>query len=387
MKEKNLRMNYKVLFVDDEENVLRAIKRQLRKKFNITTAQSGKEALELINSSKETFAVIITDMRMPKMNGIELLEEVKKVSPNTVRMMLTGNADQKTAIRAVNEGAIFRFLTKPCPAEVLEQVVKLGIKQFRLIMAEKELIEKTLSGSIKVLAEILSQVSPAAFSHSIRIKEYVEQIVRELKLPMAWQFPIAAELSQLGCVTLPGDILEKYYSGLDLDEEEQRMFNSHPEIGAKLLAHIPRFEAIAQMIRLQNKRFDEYESQAVTNKEKIIWLGGQILKATLDFDRLIFLQYSKFKALTEMEKREGEYNPNILRLLSNIKIRGMGLVPKKLYVTDFNIGMIINQDIHAKNGMLLASKGQEVTFTIKQRLLNFSKTIGVEQPIECLVPS
>ena len=123
-------MNDKILLVDDEVKVLAAIKRQLRKKFSIETAQSGEEALKIIDE-KGPFAVIVSDYHMPGMNGIDFLCRVKSVDPDTVRMMLTGSADMATAIQAVNEGSIFQFHPKPCPAEKLGEAIKSGIDKYR----------------------------------------------------------------------------------------------------------------------------------------------------------------------------------------------------------------------------------------------------------------
>ena len=143
-------MTEKILFVDDEPNILQAIQRQLRSRFDVETAVSGDEALRILKE-KGPFAVIVSDMRMPGMNGVELLTRVRDSYPETVRLMLTGNADQGTAMEAVNNGQIFRFLTKPCPQATLVVSVALAQRQHRLIMAEKEMLQKTLMGSVTVL--------------------------------------------------------------------------------------------------------------------------------------------------------------------------------------------------------------------------------------------
>jgi len=144
-------MNNRVLLVDDDPNILEGYKRSLRKKFDVTTALEGHAALEVI-SRKDTFATIVSDMAMPSMNGIQFLSRVKEISPDSVRIMLTGNADLNIAISAINEGNIFRFLTKPCPEDLFIKTLEAGIEQYRLITAERELLEKTLNGSINVLS-------------------------------------------------------------------------------------------------------------------------------------------------------------------------------------------------------------------------------------------
>ncbi len=378
-------MNDRILFVDDEANVLHAIKRQLRKKFSIFTAVSGKDALEIMKNASEPFAVVVSDMRMPEMNGVEFLARAREIAPDTVRMMLTGNADQETAIDAVNQGSIFRFLTKPCSPDMLENSVKAGVEQYRLITAEKEILEKTLNGSIKVMTEILSQVSPAAFSRAYRIKSYVSQLVSDLNLPNGWEFSIAALLSQLGCVTLPTDLVEKVYADVPLTPDEQEMFNNHPIVGSKLLNNIPRFHNIARIIAMQRKRFDSYKGKPETRDEKIVRLGAQILKAVIDLDHLLFQGVPLPKALEKMQVRQGEYNPNILNLLDKIKTSRKSYQIKPLSLSEITVGMVLNQDVMAKNGLLLASKGQDVTYSLKERLQNFAKTVGIYEPIECRV--
>ncbi len=162
-----------ILFVDDEELVLASYQRVLRKQFAFDVASSGQQAIDIVGSH-EPYAVVVSDMRMPGMNGIELLRRVKAISPQTIRLMLTGNSDVQTAIDAVNEGSVFRFLTKPCSPEALATAISDGLIQYRLIRAEKELLENTLHGSIRLLTEVLGLVNPAAFNQSSRIAKYVK---------------------------------------------------------------------------------------------------------------------------------------------------------------------------------------------------------------------
>jgi DNA-binding NtrC family response regulator len=133
-------MSEKILLVDDDRYILDGYRRSLRSEFSMETAQSGQEALGLLED-KTAYAVVISDMRMPGMDGIELLKRVKKASPDTVRIMLTGNADVQTAIEAINEGSIFRFLIKPCSKETMARTITAALVQYRLVIAEKQLLE------------------------------------------------------------------------------------------------------------------------------------------------------------------------------------------------------------------------------------------------------
>ena len=225
-------MNRKVLCVDDEENVLRAFERNLRLHFEIETAVGPAAGLSAIAQSGP-YAVVISDLRMPGMDGIQFLTAVRHQSPDSVRLILSGNADLQAAIASVNEGSIYRFLTKPCPVDTLRSAIDGALNQYQLIIAERELLEHTLNGSVAVMTEVLSMVSPLAFSRASRIRRYVRHMATRLNLSDSWQFDLASMLSQIGCIAVPSDILEKLYTGMALTAEEQNTFASHPCVGQK----------------------------------------------------------------------------------------------------------------------------------------------------------
>lgn len=135
-------MHNRVLFVDDDPNLLAAMRRQLRRKVEIETVTGGREGLDVIRRSGP-YPVVVTDYCMPEMDGIEFLTEVRKIAPETVRMLLTGSADLNAAIQAVNQGNIFRFLTKPCPPEMLLEAVQLGLREYRHSHKERKFNKRT----------------------------------------------------------------------------------------------------------------------------------------------------------------------------------------------------------------------------------------------------
>src|ERR1043166_4796847 len=178
-------MSIKILCVDDDAHILAANQRNLRKQFTIDTALGGSQGLAAI-TNQGPYAVIVADMQMPGMNGVQFLTQAEAVAPDTVRVMLTGNADQKTAIDAVNQGHVFRFLTKPCSPEELASVLKTGLAQYRLVMAERELLGKTLNGSIKMLTDILSILDPQSFAIGQKMCEYIRLFAQSLNLKQTW---------------------------------------------------------------------------------------------------------------------------------------------------------------------------------------------------------
>ncbi len=372
----------KILFVDDEQNILEAYQRHLRKKFDIVTAVGAMAGLEAI-STKGPFAVVVSDLRMPGMNGVEFLAKVWEKEPRSVRVMLTGQADMNDAIAVVNEGNIFRFLTKPCPPDQMIKALDASIEQHRLLNAERELLEKTLLASIKVLTEVLSIVNPAAFGRGSRIKKYVKHMTSKLGLSKPWRFEIAAMLSQLGCVTLPPDTLMKLYAGQPLSDEEVKIYASHPSVASKLLSSIPRLESISQIVGKQQMVFAEGGDDA-SELAGEIELGGQMLNAALRLDQLISNGVKREAALVAMRK-EDIYNPDLLEILSSAEVVKGSQEVRAINTCELMNGMILNEDIMSKSGRLLLSRGTEVTEAVKINLMSIDCNVGIVEPFRVLV--
>jgi response regulator RpfG family c-di-GMP phosphodiesterase len=373
-------MSEQILLVDDEPNVLESIQRQLRNRFEVKTAQSGDEALDILKAHGP-FTIIVSDMRMPGMDGVQLLSRVKDMYPDTVRIMLTGNADQETAVEAVNAGQIFRFLSKPCSTATLATALSLGVRQYKLIMAEKELLNETLKGSMKVLSELLSQSNATVFGAGSRIKDLVVRLCEQLQLTNSWQYEIAALMSQVGCITLPADILHKLYAGVELSPDERQMYGQHPEVGRKLFTHIPRMEVVADMIGMQLHSMHEYEDKTVSIADDEACRGAQMLKVAIDYDLFSYQGLSHQNILLKMKKMQGVYNQEILDALGEIKIKTVQGKVVNLKVKDIQTGMVAEEDVFANNGVLIIPRGQVVTWPILQGLDNFSKQVGIQEPI------
>ncbi|MFH1410383.1 MAG: HD domain-containing phosphohydrolase [Patescibacteria group bacterium] len=380
-------MGEKVLFVDDEQNVLDAIKRQLRKKFNVDTALGPDQGLIAVNRNGP-YAVVVSDLRMPGMDGIEFLSRVRKIAPHTVRVMLTGNADLESAIYAVNQGNVFQFLTKPCTEDALTNALNLGIKQYRLIIAERELLGKTLKGSIKILIDLLSLANPEAFGRSSRIKQRVLEIVSYMDIKDSWQIETATMLSHIGCIILPAQALKKLYRGQRLAGKEKELFDTHPTVGADLIARIPRMESIADIILYQSKDYDGSGNPRDSKKGEEIPLGARILKVVLDFDTLEAGGTPKKIALKQLKQRAGWYDPAVLNALEEILgVKTMPLYDVRMVtVKELISDMVLGQDVKTTDGLLLVTKGQEVNLALIQRLKTFTDTVGLEEPFRVYAP-
>src|SRR5579863_633044 len=309
-------MNRKVLCVDDEENVLRAFERNLRLHFEIETAVGPVAGLAAI-AERGPYAVVVSDLRMPEMDGIQFLSAVRKQSPDCVRLILSGNADLQAAIASVNEGSIFRFLTKPCPVDTLRNAIDGALKQYQLIIAERELLEHTLNGSVAMMTEVLSVVSPLAFSRASRIRSHIRHMSTELELSGAWEFDLASMLSQIGCIAVPSDILEKIYTGSTLTAEEKKTFASHPSIGQKLLAKIPRLEVIAEIVGHQMTPFSELRDRKVS---EVVQVGAQMLMVATRLDESVSRGASAESALKFMSERPEIYQPKLTTAIASADV-------------------------------------------------------------------
>ena len=157
-----------ILFVDDAPDLLLALQVMFRGRFDVQTANGAEDGLASIRRHG-AYAVVVADMRMPMMNGAQFLAQVRELSPDSTRMLLTGNADMATAIEAVNQGNIFRFLTKPCNKQELTDAINAGVQQYRAHIAEKEKLESTQFGNIKLLTDVLRAANPAISAKSMRI--------------------------------------------------------------------------------------------------------------------------------------------------------------------------------------------------------------------------
>lgn len=375
----NAHVNRRVLCVDDEANVLDAFRRTLRRDFQISVADGGENALSMIERDGP-FAVVLSDMRMPGMNGIELLSRAKQVAPDSVRMMLTGNSDQQTAVDAVNAGSIFRFMTKPCPPEEIIVNLNAGIEQYRLITAEKQLLEQTLNQSLQVMLDILAIVNPTAFSRSGRVKKLTRELGEELGVERLWELEFAAMLSQIGCVAVPEEILEKVADGQPLSNRETALFSRHPEVGRDLINRIPRMENVAEIIANQTRRYTPARS---TNE-----FAGAILHTVLEFDRYISSGMTPELAFSAMCDRADSYDSRVLAALdSNLKASTVKFENAELHVTELQPGMYLDKPLLTLRGSTLLPAGQEITHSLILRLMNLVDTGMLGDRVTVNIPS
>ncbi|MGQ9559940.1 MAG: HD domain-containing phosphohydrolase [Candidatus Oleimicrobiaceae bacterium] len=378
-------MNERILCVDDDPNILAGYRRILHARFALETAQGGREALAKIQQNGP-YAVVVCDLRMPDIEGIALLAKVRELCPDTVRIVLTGYADIQMAMAAVNEGSVFRFLCKPCPPEHLARALEAALRQYRLQRAERELLELTLRGVVQVLGEVLAMINPLAFSQSTRLKRIVRHLAESLGLEDRWQYEVAALLSQIGCLVLPQELLEKVYADLPLSLEEQEMYAARTSVAQKLLSAVPRLEKVSAMIAGQDERFPRSKNAAELLQNEPEVLGAQMIRVALAYDNRLAAGASHEQAIGALAMQDEDYQPVLVAALSKMPSLRVEMEEVFVRVRDLNTTMVLAEDVFTRNGLLLAKNGQEVSMALLHRLQNFAKRIGVREPLRVLVP-
>jgi len=359
--------------------VLEGLALHLGRRFDVVSAQGGAQALEAIQA-EGVFAVVISDMRMPGMNGAQVLAKIRELRPDSVRMLLTGQADLESAISAVNEGQLFRFLTKPCPPPLLLAAVEAGVEQYRLITSERVLLEQTLHGSIKTLVDVLALTHPLPFGRAMRVKQLVSELAEKLVLQERWQVEVAAMLSQLGAVALPGETVEKVFRGQVLSRDEEAMVARMPMVTEQLLANIPRLELVRAIL------LGHTSAKGLNEAEKAIVLSGvQLLQVALDFDALIAEDSNVTLALGKMRGRVDQYEARILDALTELRTeKGPEFEIKELALSSLRIGMVLAEDLRMTEGMLLVARGYQITGGFLEKVHNF-RPGSVKEPVSVLV--
>ena len=367
----------RVLLVDDEPAVLEGIQRLLRKQYDITLANGPQAALDAIDPARP-FAVVVSDMRMPGMNGAQLLSRFYERTPDTVRMLLTGQADLDAAISAVNDGHLFRFLTKPCPHELFAPALAAAVEQHRLVTSERVLLEQTLLGTTRALTEMLSLLDPGTFGAAMRQHERVRTLAGKLQVKQAWQVEIASMLSSMGFSVLPAEVVQKLHRGAALDESEQQMLGRVPEIVDRVLGSIPRLEPVRELLKLSTGR-------SANGAAKGLPMGARILQAVSALGVEEAKLGSASAGMQALHDRAADYDLEVLSALAELCGERLPEI-KNLPLAEVRIGMRLASDVKTRAGTLLVAKGQSVTIQLLDRLRNFDQKVGVVEPIPCEVP-
>jgi CheY-like chemotaxis protein len=363
-----------MLCVDDEPQVLEGLTLVLRRSFQVHTANGGAEALALLAGGMRP-AVIMSDMRMPGMNGAAFLAAARDQSPDAVRLLLTGQADMDSAISAINDGGIFRFLSKPCPPPALLSAALAAAEQHRLITAEKELLEQTLLGSIQALTDILAITSPQLFGRATRVKKLVLDLQEAAGIEPRWQLKAACMLSQIGSVALPPDVATKLATGRGLDARETQMVENARGQSLRLIANIPRLEGVIALLEGSATRWSDL-THATIDPDPTLIRDAQLLRAATAFDARETAGDPAGNAIAAMRAIQGKFDPAAIDAIQVLRLGTVSRPVRQYKLRELVPGMILTEDVHLPNGPLLLSRGHEITPLLLARLGNFGNALN-----------
>lgn len=374
----NMSAKPRLLVVDDEPDLLASLEALLRNRYEVSVASSGRDALELFDTEERVpFDVVVSDMRMPGMDGAEFLTELHRSHPDIPRLLLTGQADVEAAISAINDAKIFRFLTKPCPPELLIESIDEAVEQARFRAVERDLLDRTLNGTVDMLTDVLGLVSSEAADRSHRIRGHVHRLCQEIGIAVEWELDLAAMLCQLGFVAIPAPI-----SGRESAELHERRV----ELTAELLIRIPRLEAVAALIRGQLSteavRSDD-DMEAWSQRE----LNAEILRLAVNFEELLATGSTPEQAIDVMLGAEHPSSTFLLAALAKLRNVDGGHVDMAVGVDDLHPLMVLTEDLTLASGPTLAPAGMELSAALISRVVSFAMTAGVREPIGVLVPA
>jgi response regulator RpfG family c-di-GMP phosphodiesterase len=368
----------KILCVDDEPNVLAGLALHLGRPYEMSTAGDGATALHLMETAGP-FAVVMSDMRMPGMDGATFLHRACELAPDTTRLLLTGHADLSAAIAAVNDGHIFRFLTKPCPPDQLLIACAAAVRQHELVSAEHVLLDQTLHGSIKALMDVLALTHPAAFGRSLRIRGHVTELAATIGLRDRWQVVLAAMVSQLGCISLTDEVAEKLYYGRPLDPEERAAVERVPDVTRQILASIPRLEGVLAIL----ERMHGPLSPARIDPADPIAIGARLLRLVSEYEALEVGGMEPAAAIETLRGRGG-YDPTLLDAFQGLHHETAVEEVREIPMAAVREGMVFAQDVLLANGVLLVARGFEVTAGFVARARNYPRGT-VREPVRVIV--
>ncbi|GAA1806747.1 response regulator [Planosporangium flavigriseum] len=365
----------RILCLDDESHVLDALRRQLRSEYNVLTTTHPQEALDLLAADRDgSVAVILSDLRMPRMTGVKVLERAREISPDTTRVLLTGDADLDGALAAINQGNVFRFMLKPCPPRHLRATMAAAVAQHRLIRAERDLLEATFKGSIDALRDALEMAQPVLVSRVARLQRLVERLCQKLGVADALQIVMAAQMGEIGAIALPSSATSVLAGGTPSSDAEAELLASLPHRADSVLARIPRLESVREIVRHQLPTDRNPMSPLRPDAPE----GARLLQAVREYDSLIWREMSPDQAIATLSSRK-IHDPDLLRALAEIDgLRLPNEAVREVGVDELVTGDELANDVYGADGMLLVARGQVITDGLLVKLRSCAATTGLQ---------
>ncbi|HLI60480.1 MAG TPA: response regulator [Solirubrobacteraceae bacterium] len=366
----------RILCVDDDPAVLEGLADVLGRSFSVVSSSDPLEALGILKRQPDGFSVILSDMRMPGLRGTELLRMARLTAPDTVRILLTGDADVPAAVRAVNDAHLFRFLIKPCDSEELMRACVAAMGQHRLQTGERALLQESLRGCVAAFAEILALVHPDLSAEMARAGELSGQLGRAVGLRDWWEVEAAATLRYLGTVALAPELAEKMQDRRPLTDAEADVAARVPRVTRRLLGKIPRLEGVVQLLDAVDT-LHEAEDECGTSAP--VAPGVELLDLVLEYLELEFRVGSAEVALAILRGRRVHDGRWLEQLGQLVGVTTQSVV-REVGVRELRAGMVLADDARMTGGGCLLARGQQVTAPLIERLESLASG-AVREPL------
>ena len=359
-------MNNKILCVDDEEAILRGFKLNLRNSFELHFASDGREGLDVFKR-EGGFAVVLSDMRMPQMSGSEMLQEIKKIDSEVVTVLLTGHTDFESAMSAVNDGNVFRMLSKPCPPAILNKTLKDALEQYNLVVSKRLLLDQTLRGAVDALAQSLAISQPLFFGRAQRVRRLANEIAELTQSKDSWRVGIAAIFSQLPYLSIPQQFVDTVYHKKELNQELKALVLDLPKETQKILELIPGLEDIKEILQ----RID-VQPKFEVDDGRGIRTTASILRLCLDYDFYKEQGHLDSRIIETFRLRTDNYDPKVVEALAEFLLVESGSFSiVEISTQDLTEGMRLEEDLLLEESMLIASAGADVDRSLLKIIRNY----------------
>jgi CheY-like chemotaxis protein len=369
-----------IIVVDDQPANLRLMEDMLRQQgYAVRSFPLGRMALGAAAWSPPD--LILLDINMPEMDGFEVCRRLKsddKLATIPV-IFLSALNEAEDKIKAFRCGGM-DYITKPFQFEEVEARVDIQLQIQRARRVERELLERTLTGAVKTLADLLQLTGPALSERSESIRGMMVHMAVRMGLEDAWQYELAGMLCLVGSMTLPAEVFERAYGGQSVAPEEDRMFRAHPATGSRLLSNIPRLEAVAKMI---GKQMDSKAAQS----SHAVDVGARMLSAAVEMDRQLFRGVPFKTALSHVKVSSRRYPAEILDALEDYSAPWAPVETRLLQVRELRPSMVADEPILTQDGKaVIVAGGTALTLLAIERIQNFAVTRGIRQPIRVRLP-
>ncbi|MCO4783180.1 MAG: response regulator [Candidatus Cloacimonetes bacterium] len=369
-------MKPKILIVDDEELFLMSIQELLQNHFDVTTAESAAEAL-LIIKEKTEFAVIITDIHMPEMDGIQLLEQVNLLSPRTVRIILTSDFTQQATQNAVNTANIFAYLKKPCPIANFAKTIRNAIKQYNSIKQQNVESLQTLIEFSQIYNNRLRKYKPNIFSYCDHISIITHDFLKTIKLSKLQikEISLVVQLLPLIFIDLSTELCEFILAGGNLDEKHnQDFFMSIQKISLETIPDNVVLQSISRSLLFIAKGLDGSNFPADVTCLSQIPISSRIIKLVMDYKKLL-LQNTPPNLTKTILFDSGLYDSKYLHDFEKIIKQNKDWEELEVTSKTLAINMILKEDIHTPDGGILVARNEKISMEQLEKIKGFGANL------------